>query len=495
MDLIKNQIPLEFLQRNLLLPMMEEGELKLGVCAQSRQEAIEDLRLLLNRDLEPLYLNREQIDTGLRELLVQDLGSGEKKEDDQLEIIEDETQDLLSHSKDAPIIRLVNTLFLKAVQTRGTDIHLEPYELDAKARIRIDGVLHEIMTISKAQYPSVAARVKVMARLNLAEHRLPQDGRMRVKAGDRALDVRVSILPTQFGERAVLRILEQSVQVLTLEALGLLSDDQKKVEELITRPYGSVLLTGPTGSGKSTSLYAMLQKIKSPQRNIITIEDPVEYQIQGIGQIPVNNKIGITFASGLRSILRQDPDVIMVGEIRDPETAEIVTHASLTGHLVLSTLHTNDAPTAVSRLVDMGVESYLISSSVIGIIAQRLVRKLCMKCREAYVPRPEELAGMGIPESQAAHVRLYRPPRSANSVINGKGCPDCLNTGYLGRIGIFEVMVIDDELRSAITRSAEANPIRKIARKNGMVNLQEDGLRKVMKGLTSIDEVLRATRM
>jgi general secretion pathway protein E len=467
--------------------MEEQGELRLGICPQSRLEAVEDLRLLLGIDLEPFYVSRDQIDVGLRGLMVQDLGVEEKKDDTQLELIEDETQDLLSHSKDAPIIRLVNTMFLKAVHSRGTDIHIEPYEMDSKVRIRVDGKLHEIMTISKNQYTAVAARIKVMAKLNLAEHRLPQDGRMRVKAGDRALDIRVSLLPTQFGERIVLRLLDKTMQILGLETLGLLKDDFVKVDMLISHPYGSILLTGPTGSGKSTSLYAMLQRIKSPDRNIITIEDPVEYQVQGIGQIPVNTKIGLTFASGLRSILRQDPDVIMVGEIRDPETAEIVTHASLTGHLVLSTLHTNDAPGAVSRLVDMGVENYLISSSLIGVIAQRLVRKLCNNCREAYTPRPEELAGLEITPTSPSTLTFYR--------ARAGGCDDCIGTGYYGRIGIFEVMMIDDELRSTITRSAESGPIRKIARKNGMRSLHEDGIRKVLRGDTSTEEVIRATQM
>jgi len=487
MDIIKQKIPFDFLQRNLLLPIEEQGEIKLGVCPQSRLEAIEDMRLLLGIDLEPLYVSREQIDVGLRAIIVQDMGTEEKKDDTQLELIEDETQDLLSHSKDAPIIKLVNTMFLKAVHSRGTDIHIEPYETDSKVRIRIDGKLHEVMTISRTQYTAVAARIKVMAKLNLAEHRLPQDGRMRVKAGDRALDIRVSLLPTQFGERVVLRVLDKTMQILGLETLGLLRDDFVKVDSLIAHPYGSILLTGPTGSGKSTSLYAMLQRIKSPDRNIITIADPVQYQVQGIGQIPVNTKIGLTFASGLRSILRQDPDFIMVGEIRDPETAEIVTHASLTGHLVLSTLHTNDAPGAVSRLVDMGVENYLISSSLIGVIAQRLVRKLCMHCREAYTPRAEELGGLDSALGTQGPLKFYRAREG--------GCDECIGTGYYGRIGIFETMVIDDELRSAIVRSAEAGPIRKIARKNGMRNLHEDGIQKVLRGDTSSDEVIRATRM
>ena len=485
MERIKSEIPLDFLQKNLLLPIEEEGDVRLGICPESNIEAIEDMRLMLEMDMEPMYLTREQIDSGLRELLFQDIDTDRLTDEEQIELSEEDTQDLLTHTKDAPIIRLVNTLYLKAVHSRATDIHLEPYENDSNVRIRIDGVLHEVMTISKAQYQGVVARIKVMSKLNLAEHRLPQDGRMRVKAGDKALDVRVSIVPTQFGERVVLRILDKSMQILSLEDLGLLNIDYQKVKELITHPYGSILLTGPTGSGKSTSLYAMIQEIKSPHRNIITIEDPIEYQVPGIGQIPVNTKVGITFASGLRSILRQDPDVIMVGEIRDPETAEIATHASLTGHLVLSTLHTNDAPTAISRLVDMGIESYLISSSIIGIIAQRLVRKLCPDCRAQYTPRKEELRGMGISDSSSDSIRFYR----------ATGCHRCLNTGYYGRIAVFETLIIDDDLRSLITRSAEANPIRKLAREKGMRSLLEDGISKVIQGTTTMEEVLRAARL
>jgi len=495
MDTITSKVPIDFLQKNLLLPLEANGEMRIGICPDSNTEAIEDMRLLLNIDIEPVFVDREQIDSGLRDLLVADIGFGDRDEEAEMQLLEeDTTQDLLSHSKDAPIIKLVNSLFLKAVQLRGTDIHIEPYENDALVRIRVDGVLQEIMTVTKHQQSGVVARVKVMSKLNLAEHRLPQDGRMRVKAGERGLDVRVSLLPTQFGERVVLRLLDKGMQILTMEQLGLLREDFGKIRELIDRPHGSILLTGPTGSGKSTTLYAMLMEIKSPERNIITIEDPVEYQIAGIGQIPINPKIGITFASGLRSILRQDPDVIMVGEIRDPETAEISTHASLTGHLVLSTLHTNDAPSAVSRLVDMGVESYLISSSLIGVIAQRLVRRLCPSCREKYTPRPEELRSLGISDTQANGHTIYRP-REAREPGGKKGCSQCNYSGYLGRVAIFEIMKIDEELQSAITRSAEANPIRKIALKNGMKNLHQDGLMKIFRGDTSIEEVLRSTRI
>lgn len=477
------QIPLDFFQRNLLLPLEDGESLSIGVCPQSNREALEDVRLVLGQNIQIFNMEEDAIETGLRELLVKDAESSRETDGSPIDLTEEDTQDLLTAGKDAPIIKLVNTIFLQAIQRRGTDIHIEPYEKEAKVRIRTDGQLHETISFSKSQYSGVNARIKVMSKLDLAENRLPQDGRMRVKAGTRVLDVRVSLLPTQFGERIVLRMLDRSNRLVTLNELGLLGADYSAMSQLIKNPYGSILVTGPTGSGKSTTLYAVIEKLKSPSVNIITIEDPVEYQMDGIGQIPVNAKIGLTFASGLRSILRQDPDIVMVGEIRDPETAEIMTHASLTGHLVLSTLHTNDAPTAISRLVDMGIENYLISSSLLGVIAQRLVRTLCPKCKQSYEPTAQEL-GMFSQFQIPKNVRFYRKT----------GCDYCLNTGFLGRIGIFEMMLIDEQLRSAIIRSAESNIIRDIARKNGMKYLVEDGFEKVLLGYTTAEEVTKAVR-
>ncbi len=476
-------IPIDFFQRNHLLPLPEGEALTIAVCADSNREALEDIRLVLQADFDTIPIDKEQIESGLRDLLLQETNSNITTGDESLDLSADETLDLLAAGKDAPIIKLVNTLFIQAIQRRGTDIHIEPYEKEAKVRIRTDGELHEIMTIPKREFSGVCARIKVMSKLNLAESRLPQDGRMRVKSGTRIIDVRISILPTQFGERIVLRILDRSAKLITLKELGLMGNDYRKMDELIQNPYGSILVTGPTGSGKSTTLYAVIEKIKSPKRNIITIEDPVEYQIDGIGQMPVNAKIGVTFANGLRSILRQDPDVIMVGEIRDPETAEIVIHASLTGHLVLSTLHTNDAPTAVSRMVDMGVEKYLISSSVLGAIAQRLVRTLCPQCKKPYQPSEAELKS----------VMWDKIPPNAK-FAQPVGCQNCLGTGFVGRIAIFELMVIDDELQSAIVRSAESNIIRDIARRKGMRTLLEDGRDKAAMGYTTIGEITKATR-
>jgi len=474
-------IPLEFVQKNVLLPIEEQGKLKVGVCPETPREALEDLRLLLNRDVEPVPLTRQEVDEGIRLLITETVGEASGEDEDLLTLDED-TQDLLSLSKGAPIIRLVNSLFLRAINSHASDIHIEPYERESLVRLRIDGVLHEVLSIPASQFAAVISRLKVMAKLNLAEHRLPQDGRIRVKAGEKLIDVRVSIVPTLFGERAVMRLLDRTVQLLTLASLGISKENYARVRDLIGHSYGSVLVTGPTGSGKSTTLYAILQEVQSPNRNIITIEDPVEFQIKGIGQIQVNPKVGMKFADGLRSILRQDPDVIMVGEIRDPETAEIATHASLTGHLVLSTLHTNDAPTAVSRLVDMGVESFLVSASLLGIIAQRLVRKLCQKCRTPYHPREDELLQLGLNGIKTSAV-FYKP----------KGCPECMNTGFVGRIGVFEIMLIDDELRHLISMASEASVLRAAARKKGMKTLLEDAAQKVLDGLSCTEEVLRVT--
>ena len=477
------QIPLDFFQRNHFLPLAESGMLTIALCADSNREALEDIRLCIQSDFDIITVDKEQIESGLRELLLQDTSSM-TGENESIELHADETLDLLSAGKDAPIIKLVNTLFIQSIQRRGTDIHIEPYEKEAKVRIRTDGELHEILTFSKRDFIGVCARIKVMAKLNLAESRLPQDGRMRVKSGTRVIDVRISILPTQFGERIVMRILDRSSKLITLKELGLFGQDYKKMEELVQSPYGSILVTGPTGSGKSTTLYAVIEKIKSSKTNILTIEDPVEYQIDGIGQMPVNAKIGVTFANGLRSILRQDPDIIMVGEIRDSETAEIVIHASLTGHLVLSTLHTNDAPTAVSRLVDMGVEKYLISSSLLGVIAQRLVRTLCPHCKHPLQPTQAHLNS----------VMWDKIPQGAK-FMGPVGCSQCLNTGFTGRMAIFELMVLDEEIKGAIVRSAEANVLRELARKKGMKTLLEDGRDKAGMGFTTIEEITRAVRI
>jgi len=474
---MKTKIPLDFFQNYHILP---QDECKVAVCEDTPPEAIEDLRLILNKDIEIVVFSKEEINEGLQSLLIEDISKSH--EDDQIILTESDTQDLLSQTKDAPIIRLVNSIFLKAVDSGASDIHIEPYENEAHVRIRIDGVLQEIMKVPKSQFAAVSSRIKVMAKLNLAEKRLPQDGRISLRASKSLIDVRISTIPTIYGERIVLRLLDKSLRLLTLEELGLTPNHYNSIKHIISYPYGIVLFTGPTGSGKTTSLYGILTALKSPFKNIITIEDPVEYQIPGIGQIQVNPKIDLTFANGLRSIVRQDPDIIMVGEIRDGETAEIAIHASLTGHLVLSTLHTNDAPTAISRLVDMKIENYLISSSMRGIVAQRLVRKLCDNCKKPYNGL-NRLRDMGINAHTLKSHTLYSP----------QGCPKCLNTGFKGRIAIFEILTIDEDIDRLIVKSSDSNDIRKLARQKGMLTLLEDGIYKATEGLTTIDEVLRAT--
>ena len=395
-----------------------------------------------------------------------------------------EPLDLLDVQGDdeAPIIRLVNSLFSQAVKERASDIHIEPFETTMLVRFRVDGVLHEIIKPPKRFQNTIISRVKIMAGLNIAEKRLPQDCRIRLKVAGRDIDVRVSTVPTTYGERIVMRLLDRSSVLRDLDTIGFSPRNHAAMTSLINKSHGIILVTGPTGSGKTSTLYACLSKINSPDLNILTIEDPVEYQLKGVGQVQVQPKINLTFANGLRSFLRQDPDVIMVGEIRDRETAEIAIQASLTGHLVLSTVHTNDAPSAVTRLVDMGIEPFLIASSLIGVLAQRLVRTICPSCKAEYAPTAEELRGIGV------------EPGKIKKLWKGKGCAACQSTGYLGRIGIYELMLIDDEVRRLILARVDANSIKAKAREHGMITLQSDGTDKVLQGITTTEEVSRVTQ-
>ncbi|HEY8370360.1 MAG TPA: type II secretion system ATPase GspE, partial [Thermodesulfobacteriota bacterium] len=377
-----------------------------------------------------------------------------------------------------------NSLLFQAVKARASDIHVEPYERELVVRFRIDGVLYNVLNPPKRFQSSILSRIKVMGGLNIAEKRLPQDGRIRIKIAGKDVDIRLSVVPTAFGERAVMRLLDKGSHILDLADIGLAEDHLDKLARLIKRPNGIILVTGPTGSGKTTTLYAALSRINSPDKNIITVEDPIEYQIRGIGQIQVNPKIDLTFANGLRSILRQDPDVIMVGEIRDTETAEIAIQASLTGHLVFSTLHTNDAPGAVTRLIDMGIEPFLVSSSVIAIMAQRLVRHVCTACREFYMPTEAELVDLGLDPSRVP----------AQGFARGRGCEACMRTGYRGRSGIYELMLVDSGVRDLVMKNADAATIRNYAISKGMRTLREDGIRKLLAGQTTVEEVLRVTQ-
>jgi general secretion pathway protein E len=395
----------------------------------------------------------------------------------------EETADLLDDASDAPIIRLLNHVITQSIKARASDIHVEPVQKSFKIRYRVDGILYDLLAPPKWILPALISRIKVMSNLNIAEKRLPQDGRFEVKIGTQNIDVRVSIIPTTFGERAVLRLLNKSNILLSLSDLGLVEDRLSLLKELIETPNGIILVTGPTGSGKTTTLYAVLSAINTAKINIITIEDPVEYQLDGISQIQVNPKIDLTFASGLRSVVRQDPDVLLIGEIRDRETADIAVQSALTGHLVFATLHTNDSASAITRLVDIGVEPFLISSAVTAVMAQRLVRVLCTECKEPFTPDEFTLNRLGVDTDRVQEL----------SICQAKGCEHCFKTGYRGRIGIFEILVFHSELKSLILKTFDSNQIKNEAQKHMMVTLQQDGIQKILKGITTIEEVLRVT--
>ena len=415
--------------------------------------------------------------------IVEDIGKNGKDDlsiDDEGDV--DHLKDLAS---EAPVIRLVNLLITRAIEMRASDIHLEPFEGDFKVRYRIDGILHDMEAPPRRLQAAVISRLKIMAKLNIAERRLPQDGRIKLRVLGKEIDFMVSTLPTMFGESVVLRILDRESVVLDLEKLGFPGYDLIKFRDLINRPYGIILVTGPTGSGKTTTLYAALGEINSPEKKIITVEDPIEYQLGGVNQVQVKAGIGLSFANILRSILRQDPDVIMIGEIRDAETAEIAIHSALTGHLVFSTLHTNDAAGAVTRLLEMGMDNYLISSSVLGIMAQRLVRVICPDCKETYTPEMGVMEEMGVSQSEVKE----------NPIFKGAGCEKCSHTGFLGRKGIYELLLMNDDIRELILEKAPSNVIKEKGRSQGMQTLREAGWHKVKEGISTISEVLRVTQV
>ena len=460
-----------------LIPLEETGGyIKILAPKNFNHEDVEEIRFLTGKEVRVKAVPEEEFVRELQRKL-----SEEEIRIEGEEVSTDRGVDLLLAQDDSPAVGLVNSLLIKASAVNASDIHFEPYENETIVRMRLDGVLHEVARVPASTYQNVVSRIKVMASLNVAERRVPQDGRIRVRIGNRDLDIRVSVVPTVFGERVVLRLLDRTGSLLNLEDLGLSERDEEKVRRLAKKPYGIVLVTGPTGAGKTTTLYAMILYVKDPKKNIITIEDPVEYQIKGVSQIQVNPKVGLTFATGLRSVLRQDPDIIMVGEIRDSETADIAVHAALTGHLVLSTLHTNDAPSAVTRLTDMGIEPFLIASSLEGVIAQRLVRRICENCKEEYEPTEEELRELGIGDYTGA---FYR----------GRGCEECLGTGYRGRIGIFEVLELDEELKKLVAETQDATEIREFARGRGFRTMIEDGIEKVKAGITTSSEVISAVK-
>jgi general secretion pathway protein E len=483
-------IPIQYFKRMCLVPLAKEDEwLKVALNDPLNCQAADELARLLGCKGARLVLSpsREILSTinllfdqsnDDAEKMVQDLG--EYQLDDHVFAEIEEAEDLMDVSHEAPIIRLVNILLTQALKNRASDIHIEPYQKKIKVRFRVDGILHEIYDLPKRIHPHIVSRIKVMASLDIAEKRLPQDGRIKIRVADRPIDIRVSIIPMAFGERIVLRLLDKAVSLLGLGEMGLGEAELAVFQKLIHKNGGIVLVTGPTGSGKTTTLYASLNRINSEEKNIVTVEDPIEYELKGVGQIQVNPKTDLTFDKGLRSILRHDPDIIMIGEIRDVDTVEIAIQASLTGHLVFSTLHTNDAAGALTRLLDMGVEPFLISSSLLGVLAQRLVRTICSGCKELYRPEESILRAYGLTDDAL----LFR----------GKGCPACMGSGYLGRTGIFELLIIDNEMRRLITSGADSVTMKEAAVDRGMTSLFEDGLRKVKAGVTTFDEVLRVTQ-
>lgn len=487
-DLVQN-IPINYAKENEIIPLRREGtDVVIAIANPLNQTVLEDLRMILKAEIQPVLASPLKIQDAINRVY-------EKKEEKAIAEIGEEAmdltydleepEDLLDASDEAPIIRLVNSLLFRAVKERASDIHVEPHEREVVVRFRIDGILYDVYKPPKAFQNSIISRIKVMADLDIAEKRLPQDGRIRIKVAGKDIDIRLSTVPVTHGERIVMRLADKSTVILNLKDLGFEGVLLQKLEELIQKTHGIILVTGPTGSGKTATLYACISKLNSVEVNILTVEDPVEYQIKGIGQIPVNPKINLTFAAGLRAILRQDPDIVMIGEIRDLETAEIAIQASLTGHLVISTLHTNDAPGAVTRLVDMGVEPFLVSSSILGVIGQRLIRRICQSCKTLYTPLEKELTELGLSQNDIRGKTIY----------TAKGCDKCMNTGYSGRTCIKEFFVVDDEIRQMILAGGDSNTLKKKAIEKGMKTIRDDGIMKILQGITTIEEILRATQV
>jgi len=485
------EIPIQFLRKHKMTPVVTAGSAVIAINDPILFQPVDDLRRL------PLLKDAGVVLSPYGNILSVINYAYDMSRDSAEQVIEDmhgedtsqilseiqETGDLLEDTSDAPVVKLVNLMLSQAVKARASDIHIEHSQHTLKIRYRVDGILYDMLSPPKHIQSALISRIKIMAKMNIAEKRLPQDGRIEIKIADKNIDIRVSTIPVAFGERVVLRLLDKTNVLLNVSDLGMPADRLSEFNRLIRSPHGIILVTGPTGSGKTTTLYAALSTINTTDINIITIEDPIEYQIDGIGQIQVNPKIDLTFAKGLRSIVRQDPDVILVGEIRDLETAEIATQSALTGHLVFSTLHTNDSASATTRLIDMGIEPFLVTSSVSAILAQRLVRVICKDCKEAFTPDRESLQSIGLTPEMAKGKTIYR----------GRGCPSCLDTGFRGRTGIFEFMILDEPVRNLILKTSDANAIKQKAIEQGMLTLRQDGAQKVLDGITTIEEVFRVT--
>ena len=479
------RIPGSVCRQHMAIPIgFEDGRIVVAMADPANVFAADDIRTISGYEVLPAVATRADVVSAIDRYYRadSDLDDLTTALEDADEATGDDLAGLKEVVEDAPIVKFVNLLITQAIQDRASDIHLEPTEQDLRVRYRIDGVLHEVMRSPKSIQSGVISRLKIMADINIAERRIPQDGRLSVSAHGKKIDLRVATLPTVWGEKVVMRILDNSTARLDLSELGFTQNNYERYSESFGKPYGMILVTGPTGSGKSTTLYATLNILNRPEVNIITVEDPVEYRLPGISQVQTNVKAGLTFASSLRSILRSDPDIVLIGEIRDHETAQIAVEAALTGHLVLSTLHTNNAPSAITRLTEIGIEPFLVGSAVDAVLAQRLARRLCMKCKEAYTPTEETLTAAKVNWDLSAGIpTLYRPV----------GCPSCSSTGYKGRMALHEVMMVNEEIERLAVEHAPATEISAAAQRSGMVTLRNDGMTKVLNGVTSIDEILR----
>jgi type IV pilus assembly protein PilB len=478
-------LPEALARRYKALPIGErDGRLLVAMSDPANVYALDDIRAMTNRDVQPVVATAGDIEQAIRKYTT--MGDGvEQLASDAASQVEEDVGEVAAAIEEAPIVKLVMAIMTQAINDRASDVHIEPNERDVRIRFRVDGVLHQVMRPPKNIQNGLISRLKVMADLNIAERRVPQDGRMTIRAGGKTLDLRVATLPTVYGEKVVIRVLDKSQSLIELPKLGLLDDSYKRFESSFRKPYGAILVTGPTGSGKSTTMYAALNILNEADRNIITVEDPVEYRLEGVNQIQIHPKAGLTFPTALRSILRADPDIILIGEIRDRETAMIAVESALTGHLVLSSLHTNDAPSAISRLIEMDVEPFLVASAVDCVVAQRLARQLCERCKEAYEPDLTELREAGYAEHNWNDVsQLFRPV----------GCPACSNTGYRGRVGLYEVMLLSEEIERLAVERASSDQIRHVAIEQGMSTLKDDGLEKARRGQTSIEEILRVVK-
>ena len=484
---VLGKVPMSFLRDNVVMPIKMNGQIYILTVNPLNFQPIDDLNLMLGGGIKAAVstpkvildaINKYYPLEGAKQMIEELEEEQEGLED--VELTDIAERDIVAMAAEAPIIKLVNHILYRAAKREASDIHIEPFEKEVTERYRIDGVMYTEMSPPKRIQGALTSRIKIMANMNIAEKRLPQDGRIDLRIAGKPIDIRVSVLPVAFGERIVMRLLDKSRTFGRIDQMGLCERDLRVLEASIVRPNGIIYVTGPTGSGKTTTLYSVLGKLNTPDVNIITVEDPVEYQMAGIGQVQVRDKIGMTFAAALRSILRQDPDIVMIGETRDQETAQIAIQASLTGHLVLSTLHTNSAPATITRLLDMGIEPYLIASSVVIVMAQRLVRRLCSACKKPYKPSVDVLRSIGLSEKDAEGITFYEPI----------GCEECLQMGYKGRLAIYELMEMTTEIARLTIERADMARLRKQASADGMTLLLEDGLRKIKEGLTTIDEVL-----